>query len=190
MWYLIILAICVVLRGILFVQRGEKFLLTIVPWYNKYVIGRLCEQKKLGIATAISSALFYLILFGNTVIEYLIIDSVSGLTIDTEDPSSINLSEYVPKELLNYNEIIKAAVFISAILYFVLWVILMYKFTVMNDASTWWFIVWGIAPIISYIYFTAVYHTYYTPKEGLISFVTTKAERKERKKKKKKRKDE
>lgn len=175
---LMLFVVCMVLRGIIFQNRGEMWIKTLIPCYNKYILGKLSDSKKLGLMVAIANALFYIVTFIKVVLESYIVDAINMYATEITE----SLSDIVPQNIITANNICEYVVYVSAGIYFILWVTLMRKFSELQQTSTWWMILWGLCPIVPYIYYTFIYQSYYIPKEGLVyrEVMRKKSERKKK----------
>ena len=163
---LIILITCTILRAVIFNQRGEKPWKAVIPLYNKYILGKLSDTKKLGIITAIFCALTYIILILSYSIELMMLSLIpSGTEFSNE-----SFSEYIPDTLTNANDASKILLLLVAIIFVFSWSLMMRKFSEKNKANTWWIIGWAISPIICYIYFIFIHKYFYTIDKEIIVY--------------------
>lgn len=174
--------ICMIIfRGILFNIRDEKWFKTLIPSYNKYILGKLCDSKILGIIVAISSSLTSLSIISYIALEAHIIQNYATLA---EIPKNVNdLSTIyitIPKDYLDILSVLSWLVIIFAVIYLVTWILLTRQFTKKNDCSTWWLILWVICPVIPYTYFSVFNKTVYIPNVGLITNITVREKANER----------
>lgn len=169
---LYLILICIILRGVLFHKREVKWYKTLIPYYNKKIIGDLCDSKKLGILTAIASMIMYITFFISYGIELNIINSLS--VISEVELENFNVLDYVSQDIMTANDISKIILLVFAIIYFLLWTILMRKFSYKNNSSTWFMLLWSICPVVAYIYFDFIKKEVYIPNEGLVTYIVEK----------------
>ena len=180
--------ICIIARVKIFKDRYERGWKALVPFYNKYIFGKLIDNKKLGLIVSICNALFIGLICICVYIEYEILDK---LPYTIEDVDTFNILDYVPQSLLTSNNVFKILLLISAVAYFVTWVILTYKFSAKQNSNTWWMLAWAIIPVVPYIYYAYIYNTVYLTDKGLVQFqkMEVQIEEKTKKKSKKGKKD-
>ena len=182
---LIFTLLSILFRGKLFKDRDIKYRWTFMPFYNKVILGKLSESKKLGIATATSSFITTMLLGICVYVEYSIWTMLPQGEIDI---SVFKVEDYVPQAYITANDVLKILLLIVAAVYFIAWVALMYKFSEKQDASTWWMIAWGIIPIIPYFYFSYIHKSIYIPQDGLVELQKVKVAKQVKTKKGKKKK--
>ena len=162
--------ICIIARVKIFWDRQEKGWKALIPFYNKYVLGKIIDNKKIGIIVSIFEFLFIGIISLCIYIEYIILEKIPYTITDIDN---FNLTDYVPQSLLTSNSIFKILLIIIAVLYFISWVILTYKFSDKQNSNTWWMLAWAIIPVVPYIHYAYIYKTVYIPNKGLIQFQKT-----------------
>ena len=89
--------ICIVLRAVLFNQRCEKPWKSLIPFYNKYVLGKLCDSKKLGIITMIFSFLTHFCVVFTYYTELIMLSAIPSGT----DFSTAKMSDFVSKDIIS-----------------------------------------------------------------------------------------
>lgn len=162
----LLLIICTVLRAVIFNQRGEKFWKALIPFYNKYILGKLSDAKKLGIITTIFSGLTYFITIFSYNVELMMLSTIPSGTDITK------IKEYIPDELMTLNDVTKAMMLIFGVILLFSWSLMMRQFSEKNNANTWWILGWAICPIISYIYFIFIHPYFYTKEKELVMYDT------------------
>ena len=168
-----ILLICIIIfRGLMFNARDEKWYKTLIPGYNKYVIGKLCDCKKLGIAIAVISCLLFVALISYFSIEIYAIRNYATLA---KIPENVNEASTVYVTLpAIYLDVLMGIAYASlgiAVIYLVLWTIMTRKFSLKQNKSSWWMFAWIICPLIPYVYFSVINKTVYIPGTGLVTNV-------------------
>ena len=179
----ILFIICVLLRIKLFTDRYEKGWKALIPFYNKYIIGRTINEKRWGKITALTNFIFISILFSCVGIEYAILTKLPNEITNVE---TFNLSDYVPNTLITGNTILKILLSVSGIIYFISWIVLTYRFSDKQNSTTWWMLGWGILPVVPYFYYAFINKTVFLAGKGLVEFQKTEVQIQEKPKKVKK----
>ena len=140
--------ICIGARCVIFKQRDVRWWKALIPAYNKYILGKLANQKKLGIFNAIAQPILYSLLFVAYFYELWIMNNFQVNLYDAnriivEIPDSARIIILT----LRYSVIILAAITIFV------WSFMMYKFSSMHGKSSWWIIMWAICPAVGFSYF-------------------------------------
>ena len=160
---------CIMFRGIIFKNRDEKWYKTLVPIYNKYIIGKLSDSKKLGAFTGLFNFLTHIMLLVSMGTIMNVYQNVEDLQLVYDELG--NPAYYTGKfdqSLINLSYVFLYITLGLTIISFLLWVILTYKFSVKQKSSTWWMIIWGFIPTIAYFYYALVYKKVYIPDVGLM----------------------
>ncbi len=151
----ICLIICMICRIFIFNKRDVSWKKAIIPGVNKYQIGKISGCKKwICWLNAIIHPLLHLYFIACFCIELWIIQKYSTsatIPYNTDSDSKIYVS--VPKHIANIAVWSKYILIIIAVIALISWCIMMWKFTTTNNKSTWWIILWAIAPVIPYCYF-------------------------------------
>ena len=161
---------CTIIRCVLFYKREQGWWKALVPFYNKRVLGNLCDSKKLGTIVSFISFIFYLTVFLAISIEFYILDSLNNITLSEIEIETFNIYDYVSVEAISANSVSKLFLLGIAILYFIVWAILMRKFSEKNTSSTWWMLLWALVPIVPYVYFSFIKKEYYIPGQGVVKY--------------------
>lgn len=164
----LIIIICTILRAVIFNQRGEKAWKSLIPFYNKYVLGQLSDAKKLGIITAVFNLITVIITMCSYSIELMMLSLIPSGT----DLAVSKINDYIPKDLLMLNDTSKILLLISCTIFLFSWSLMMRQFSEKNNANTWWILGWAICPIICYIYFIFVNQYFYTKDKKLVVYDT------------------
>ena len=172
----VILITCTILRAFLFNQRGEKPWKALIPLYNKYILGKLSDSKKLGIITTIFCALTYIAALFSYYVELMMLSLIPSGT----DFSTAKVKDYIPDDLVAINDASKIIMLIFAIIFILSWSLMMRQFSEKNNANTWWILGWAICPIISYIYFIFINNYYYTVDKDLVRYEVKMVSEKEK----------
>ena len=153
----ILLIICVICRIIIFKKRDVKPWQALIPAYNKYKLGRLAKAKKLGIINAIAHTVFDVFFIFCFTFEFWIITNYADYIQVPEDGVSDSVIRVaVPDTVANIAIYSKYILIILAIFTFVVWCMMMWKFTIAHKKSPWWILLWAVIPVIPYIYFAAI----------------------------------
>ena len=151
---LILLTICAIARGTMFKKRDIKRWYAFVPGYNKYIFGKMINEKKLGIINAILQPLVYVVLAAGLGIELWIINNYGTNVYVPNDPAlDANIYVEVPKKIAYIAVSSKYALIAVCIAAAIAWVIMTYKFVKLHKKSTLWCILWILMPVIPYCYF-------------------------------------
>lgn len=172
----ILAIICAILRAVLFNQRGEKPWKALIPFYNKYILGRLCDAKKLGIITTIFCFLTHFSIIFTYYIEITMLSLIPAGT----DFSTAKVKDYIPDDLVTSYHTSQILMLIFMIIFILSWSIMMRQFSEKNNANTWWILGWAICPIVSYIYFTFINNYYYTVDKELVKYEVKKVNENEK----------
>ena len=164
----LLIIICTILRAVIFNQRGEKAWKSLIPFYNKYVLGKLCDSKKLGIITMVFSCLTYVITMISYSVELMMLSLIPS---DTEF-SMTKIKEYIPNNLMTLNDTTKIMMIIFGVVFLFSWSLMMRKFSEKNNANTWWILGWAICPVVSYAYFCFIHPYFYTIDKNLVVYNT------------------
>lgn len=162
----IVTIICVILKAVLFNQRGEKAWKALIPFYNKYVLGRLGDAKKLGIINTIFCFLANAAIFFTYYIELVMLSLVPVGT----DFSTAKVKDYIPDDLVASYHASQVLMLIFVVIYFFSWALMMRQFSEKNNANTWWILGWAVCPIIGYIYFIFINNYFYTINKELVKY--------------------
>lgn len=148
--------ICVVARCFIFYKREIKWWKSLIPGYNKYILGKLSDSKKLGIINAIVQPLFTIYFFVCFCYEVWIIQTYAQLVkIPTDGVSQSKIQVAVPEDVAHFAVYSKYGLLVFGIIAFISWCIMMILFTKVNRASYWWILLWAAIPVIPYCYFAA-----------------------------------
>lgn len=140
--------VCIVDRAIIFQQRDIKWWETLVPFRNKYLFGKLCNQKIAGVIVAIANFLWTVMLGIIYLFErYLETTYYAGMYSSTQ-----YILEVPAQETFRLN-VIRIAVMVIAGIYMASYCYVMYKFSAMHGKSSKWIIGWAIAPVFFLTYF-------------------------------------
>lgn len=171
-----VLFICIIIfRGLLFSARDEKWYKTLIPGYNKYILGKLCDAKKLGVIIGVISVLFVAALIAYASVEIYAIQNYATLA---KIPENINEASTIyitlPAMYIDILTGISYGALGLAIIYLTLWIIITRKFSLKQDKTSWWMFGWIICPLIPYVYFSVVDKTVYIPNIGLVTNITVR----------------
>lgn len=146
---LILFGVCIVERCFIFFQRDVSFWKALIPGYNKYVLGKLCNCKKLGIATAIFLLLLIGALIGIYNFEVWIVETYASNGVFV-NPATGQLILDVPEHIANWLQVFKYVIIGLAACSITAWSWLMLKFSQMHQKSNWWILLWALCPAIPY----------------------------------------
>lgn len=143
----IAIIVCVVDRMIIFHQRDIKWWEALIPFRNKYIYGKLCNQKLIGVITALASVAWTAMLVVIYEYEtYLINRYYAGVY------SMDQLILEVPEQETVVINILRIIVMVVAAIYMTSWTYMMYKFSAMHGKSPKWILGWAIAPVFFLTY--------------------------------------
>ena len=153
-----IVSICILLsiifRAILFKKYKEKWWKALIPGYNKYIYGKLCDKKRLGKINAVLIPLVKFYFYFCLGVEFWIIENYATrvqIPYNDEIQSKIILS--VPESIKNISILTKNVLIVLMIIALIFWAIMMYHFTIKNKKPKWWIILWVFIPVIPIAYF-------------------------------------
>lgn len=144
---LYIFTICIIERCFIFFQRDVAFWKALIPGYNKYLLGKMCGCKKLGIATAIVLTLCFGTLIGIYCFEMWI---VRTHPIYYSDIAQQFVVEGVTETIVFWLRFMQYALIFLAALSVICWSWMMLKFSQMHKKSNWWILLWAVCPILPY----------------------------------------
>lgn len=136
--------ICIVLRCFIFHQRNITWWKGLIPVYNKYIFGKLCNQKRLGYASAISIFAWWCTLIGVMCYEIHIMTDFGSMI----DPTSGRIYVQVPDSVKTNMQFLKYFVICVTLIALVMWTWTMTKFSKMHDKPMYWAILWAVLPVI------------------------------------------
>ena len=146
----------IICKCIVFSKHQIKWYKALIPGYNKYLIGKFIEKKKLGLVNAILIPLTKIYLFLCYGFELWIIDkyAVSVQIPATETTKAMTRIEvYVPKNIADAAIISKYILLGLVFIAIIFWSIMMYKFTRKHNKTGWWIVLWAFVPAIPFLYF-------------------------------------
>ena len=137
----------VVAKSIMFHQRDVAWWKAFIPFYNKYVLGKLCGHKVVGAIVGIfefvwDAAIFVLSAYEAWIIQNYPSSNANGI-----------LYSQVPAELVNNYTICRIAFLVFMLAYMIIWCYLMNYFSKMHGKSKNWTILWALCPGLVYYYF-------------------------------------
>lgn len=139
---------CIVVTCVIFQQRDEKWWYALIPGYNKYIFGKLCNQKKVGTVLAVANLLWDILLVYLVYFEYqLSANYYAGMY----DATTMILN--VPEEMKIQIDVLRIIIMVIAAVYMATWTYVMYKFSAMHGKSPKWVFGWAIAPVFLLCYF-------------------------------------
>lgn len=137
----------VVAKSIMFHQRDVAWWKAFIPFYNKYVLGKLCGHKVVGAVVGIFEFVWYIAIFILTSYETWIAQNYpSGIS------NGITYSQ-VPAEILNNYNIVRISFIVFMLAYMIIWCYLMNYFSKMHGKSKHWIALWALCPGFVYYYF-------------------------------------
>ena len=153
--YILISAlVCLICRCFIFYKRDEKWQKAFIPGYNKYIIGKISNNKKLGIVNAIMHPVLSLSFFFCFCFELWIIGNYStSATVPTNTNDASMFQVMIPENIANIAIYSKYFLIAMALITIVAWSMMMWKFTLLNKRSPWFIILWVFVPAIPYMIF-------------------------------------
>ena len=137
--------ICIVLRCFIFKQRDIKWWKALIPGYNKYLFGKSCNQKKLGIAAATAIVAWYAILLVTFIYEMWVFRKYAANASVSEFGQ---LMVTVPESVKNTLEAFRYIVTSVTLVAIVFWSWMMLKFSEMHGKPKYWVVFWAVCPVI------------------------------------------
>jgi len=141
----------------MFKKRDLSVKKAMLPGVNKYWIGRLVGNKKLGIANGIAQVGFWTYFwacFGYEI--WLIQNYATYVTVPTDNNAFSRVEVALPENLANIAIWSKYILIAFAVVTIILWCIMMWKFTIQHKRNPWWICLWAVIPVIPYIYFAYI----------------------------------
>lgn len=160
MWTIDALARCIIFK-----KRDIKWWKALIPGYNKYLLGKLSDNKRLGKINMILVPFTIIYFLACFLFETWIIKSYSyQVIIPYQASQASQISVKVPDYIANVAIYSKYALIILVVIAMVYWTKLMYNFTKLHQKSNWLVLFWALCPPISYIYFAITKDTYINGK--------------------------
>lgn len=154
---LILTIICAFCRFIIFKKRDIRGVTALIPGYNKYKIGKLVGNKRLGIANGIAHVVFQLFfIFCFTYELWIIQNYATEIKIPANGITESAIQVNVPQSVANIAIGSKYVLIGLAVITMILWCMMMWKFTMQHKRNPWWIILWACIPVIPYIYFAYI----------------------------------
>ena len=148
MIYLVLL-FCVIAKCVLFAQRGISWWKGLIPFYSTYILGKTVDKKKLGLITALSTLVWFILV---TVLYFYEIDLIATYYDTLQDNYLL-----VPEGTVLTITILRYITVGITLASFVLWEMLTYQFTKKHLDKKWKVVLmqigWGVFPLIPYLYF-------------------------------------
>lgn len=149
--------ICLICRCIIFKKRDVSIKKAILPGVNKYWLGRLVKNKKLGIANCIAQVGFWIYFWFCFGLELWIIQNYTEfITVPTDNNAFSRVEVALPENIANLAIYSKYVLIAFAVITIILWCMMMWKFTILHKRSPWWICLWAVIPVIPYIYFACI----------------------------------
>ena len=152
---LLLIATSIIFQCIILNRHQEKWWKGLIPGYNKYMLGKICEHKKIGLVNAILVPLTHACFIACYFYEVWIIKNyavqVKIPLSDTE--ASTQIQVIVPQNVANIAIYSKYALMVLVFATLIFFGILMWFFTVKHQKSRWWVILWAFLPVIPFGYF-------------------------------------
>lgn len=141
--------LCIAARCVICQQRDITWWKAIVPGYNKYLLGKLCNHKKLGVACGFLEVIWSCVIAGVYVYEVWLYQTYATGYANTN--GQIILA--VPEDIKSTFIILRILVIVIAASYLFVWSVMMWKFSNMHQKSNKWLILWTVVPVIPLCYF-------------------------------------
>lgn len=183
--FFILSIVSIVSRCVIFKKHDIKWWKGLIPVYNIYTIGKICDSKKLGIANAISQTVLFIVFFLCFGFEiYLISEYAMNVDDQTFDQAYVVV---VPENIANIAIVSKYILVGIAAITFGFWCLMMWQFIKVHKKSAWWILLWAIIPPIAYAAFALSNDVYingqlYTSERVISSTVVEHKKKKVRRK--------
>lgn len=172
MTILITIIICIVARGFIFSKHDIKPIKTIIPGYNKYLLGKICGKKKLGLLNAILLPICDIwFLFCTGYEQWIMQNYTEYVQVPYDTNINSTFEVVVPKDVANIAIYSKYILLGIAAICMVSWIILMWNFTKASKRSYWWILLWIAIPVIPYCAFAITKDIYIDGKHYTIKKV-------------------
>ena len=146
--------ICIIDRCIIFKKCNVKWGKSLIPGYNKYILGKLSNKKKIGIVNAILHPIYYIYFIFCFMLELYVIQTYNSqvvVPINSDLDSKVYVS--IPDNISNLVLYSKYILLVVALLTMIFWCIMMWNFTKQQKRSPWWILLWFAIPVIPYTVF-------------------------------------
>ena len=153
-YVVLLMIVCALCRCVIFKKRDINPIAALIPILNKYKLGKLTGNKRLGLISGILISIFHLVFLFNFGLELWIIDQYAYTikqpynTIDDSQVEAI-----VTENIANLAIFSKYLLIVSATAALIFWCMMMWRFTMQHDKSPWWILLWAFIPAIPYVYF-------------------------------------
>lgn len=141
-------------RCVMFQKRDVKWWKALIPCYNKVILGKMSNSKKIGIINAIMLPVLYIYFLACFGYELWIMENYTQWV--RTDPTATNdslVQVVVPKEVANTAIYSKYVLIGLAAIALICWIIFAIKYVKANKLSYWWMLWWVIVPVVPYCYF-------------------------------------
>ena len=144
-------------RAIIFKKRDTKLWQAFLPVINKYKLGIMANSKKLGIINAVAFPIFVSYFTACIGFELWIMNKYSAyiqvpVDMDLDSKIIISAPDYINNIAL-YSKYLLIAI---GLFTWIVWCMMMWKFTMIHKKNPWWIVLWATVPPIPYIYFAAI----------------------------------
>ena len=151
---LLCMFISIIARCILINKHDIKWWKGLIPGYNKYILGKISNKKKLGIINAILHPILFIYFIACFIFEVWIMREYSSQVIiptNANMDSKVYLS--VPDNIANIALYSKYGLILLSIVTMIVWCMMMWEFTKIHKRSPWWILLWFSIPVIPYCAF-------------------------------------
>lgn len=149
-------AVCIICRAIIFNKRDIKAIWAFIPIMNKYKMGKMVGSKKLAIWNMIMHPLLigtFTFCFGYEL--WIIKEFAYAIKIPVNGIDMSNIEVVVPDDIALIAIWSKYFLIVVAVVTLIVWLLMMWKFTIQHNRNPWWIMLWAIIPTIPYIVFAA-----------------------------------
>lgn len=147
----IVFALCIFSRCVILHQRGYKAWQGLIPGYNKYLLGKSCNCKKLGTACAIALPVWWAGIIGLYFYEAWLVQTYVQYMLVNDTQAQLVL--ILPENIKTWLFVFRYAMIAVSVVTIVIWSWLMLKFSQSNRNTNWMIIVWAVCPVLAYIYY-------------------------------------
>jgi len=134
-------------RCVIFQQRDVAWWKGIIPIYNKYIFGKLCNKGNIGIAVGLLELVWYIACYLLMYFEMWVQQTYNASTADGFIYANVS------EEVVTIYTWLKIGFLVYMIFYLVVWCYLMNKFSMMHGKSKNWIALWALWPAAAYCYF-------------------------------------
>ena len=146
---------------IVFQKHKEKWWKALIPGYNKYLLGKMCDSPKLGKINAVMIPFAKIYFFTCYCFEmWLVRNYATQVKIPYDTTQTSQIEVVVPKAIANMAIWSKYILIVVIVVTVFLWAKMMWNFTLKHEKTGWWVMLWVFSPVIPFGYFALTKSVY------------------------------